>query len=236
MCKAIDIPFVQLYRGPSFVTSVKGTASRWAKGEQGQYVAQNAFLASLQKGKPGTRPTSPARPTEVLISIFLSATTTSCFLRRSSDRDILKSLFMRVIWYKRWDSSVSRDSRENSVKYSFYQVFFFNAIYRYNLSNVNEAHLAYIKLISILQFNRPYYYLIIFFKIIGFIKDSLWNWRHFTNLSKIILKIYIWAKRCGTYTIYNSATCNDIEMSAMGEHTIVSDRAVSCPIEGGSRS
>jgi len=105
--------------GASFVTSVKGTASRRAKGEQGQYVAQNAFLAWLQKGKLGTRPTSPARPTEVLISIFLSAAATSCFLRQSSNRDVLKSLFMRVIWYKRWDSSF------HEIYGKLYQVFLF---------------------------------------------------------------------------------------------------------------
>lgn len=57
-----NILFAQFCRSPPFLDSpVKGTASLRAKREQGQYVAQNAFLARLQKGKPGTRPTSPAR-------------------------------------------------------------------------------------------------------------------------------------------------------------------------------
>lgn len=136
--RRIDIPFAQFYRDSPFVTYVKRTTSRWAKGEQGQYVAQNAFLAWLQKGKPGTRPTSPARPTEVLISIFLSAAAASYFLRRSSDRDVLKSLFMRVIWYKRWDSSF--DEIHSILSICFYH----SIMYYYNFSKINETLLGYI--------------------------------------------------------------------------------------------
>lgn len=46
-----------------------------------------------------------ARPTEVLILIFLGAAATSCFLRRSSDRDVLESLSACVIWRKISNSS-----------------------------------------------------------------------------------------------------------------------------------
>lgn len=155
--RRIDIPFAQFYRGPPFVTYVKRTTSRWAKGEQGQYVAQNAFLAWLQKGKSGTRPTSPARPTEVLISIFLSAAAASYFLRRSSDRDVLKSLFMRVIWYKRWDSSF------HEIHGEFYLFVFITALCTTTIfRKLMKLYWDILTIIFIMKFNHIHHYLIIF--------------------------------------------------------------------------
>lgn len=111
---------------------VKGTTSRRAKREQGQYVAQNGFLARLQRGKPGTRPTSPARCATYWSSYI-------DFLECSCDVVLLASVIRpRYVWSHYLCASYgvnvkilrfTQDSR-NSVKYFLLRYYTLVAVFR----------------------------------------------------------------------------------------------------------
>lgn len=92
---------------PLLRAPLKGPQSGEQRGSKDNTLRKMLFLLGCRRGSLARdqRHLPVARPTEVLISIFLDAAATLCFLRRSSDRDVLKSLSAHVIWRERWDSS-----------------------------------------------------------------------------------------------------------------------------------
>lgn len=78
----MEIPSRRLKGAGRLGPYVKGTTNPWARREQGQWLAQNAFLTGKRKGSLARdqRHLPALRPTEDLVSIFLRAAAMSCFL------------------------------------------------------------------------------------------------------------------------------------------------------------
>lgn len=179
---------------PSWIP-VKGTASRWAKREQGQYVTQNAFLTRLQKGEPGTRPTSPARCATYWSSYI-------DFLECSCDVVLLASVIRpRHLWSHYLCASYgtnveilrfTRDSKGNSIRYFLLRYYTLAAVFWIQQSSIDEA--SYMKIIF------EIYYLIILKKFDFVLRNKLRNlrqklctatWKNISNLKIIEKYIYI---------------------------------------------
>lgn len=109
-----------LYEPALLRPPLKGPQADEQRGSKDNTLRKMLFLLGCRRGSLARdqRHLPVARPTEVLISIFLSAAATSCFLRRSSDRDIYG-----VIIYARHMARTLRFFVLRGIQGKLYQVF-----------------------------------------------------------------------------------------------------------------
>lgn len=135
VCKTMrNILFAQFRRSPPFLDSpLKGPQAYEQRGSKDNTLRKMLFLLGWRRGSLARdqRHLPVARPTEVLISIFLSAAATSCcFLRRSSDRDMYG-----VIIYARHMAQTLRFFVLRGIQGELYQLFLVTILYTcYRLS------------------------------------------------------------------------------------------------------